>query len=319
MLALTGCGSTVNQWLDPDRTFSTLKQPEIKSINDTQEDIAKEAVANNDYKRAQQFYSQLIRSDKATPEQKFRYELGLADATRRLGENEDALKMFEQLYKEKPDDPDVAEGRALCLLATGATTEASRAFAAITEKYPDRWRTLNALGILFVTKNMIPEATAYFNEGLKKSPDNTAILNNMGLAQAVDHQYARAVELLGQAARTAKSAGQRQQIDLNLALVYASAGDLDRAQDIASKYYEGAALDNNLGLYAHLAKDDGLAKTYLNMALTQSPQFYERAWSNLDIIGGNAGPESADPAPPRDEPKKRPAEQDKPDNAAPRK
>ena len=87
-----------------------------------------------------------------------------------------------------------------------------------------------------------------------------------------------------QASRFSKAPYQRKQIDLNLAMVHGVSGDFDTARDVAGKYLEGPALDNNLGLYAHLAKDDSLAKSYLNMALTQSPTYYERAWENLDVV-----------------------------------
>jgi hypothetical protein len=46
-----------------------------------------------------------------------------------------------------------------------------------------------------------------------------------------------------------------------------------------------------MGFYAHLAKDDALAKTYLNMAISGSSTFYERAWNNLDGISGGQGSE----------------------------
>ena len=283
-LTLTACGEAGKQWWDPDTTFASVGQPDVKGMNDTQEDMAKEAVNNGDFARAAKFYEMLVSSGKGTAEQRHRYKLGLASATRRIGDNERALGMFEALLQDSAADLDAAEGRALTLMATGKTVEASRAFSDIVEKDPKRWRTLNALGILFVTKGMVPEASSYYTEALKYSPDNPAILNNMGLSQAIDKNYKRSIDILDQASRVSKNASQRKQIDLNEALVYAVANDLDKAHDIAAKYYDGAALDNNMGLYAHLSKDDALAKTYLNMALSQSPTFYERAWSNLDAL-----------------------------------
>jgi Flp pilus assembly protein TadD len=281
---LAACSDTVNQWIDPDRTFASLPQPDVAGINATQEQSAKEAIAAGDFRRAAEFYEQLVGSKKGTAEEQLRYKLGLADAMRRQGDNDHALAMFNQLYSENPTNLDAAEGRALTLMATGKTVDAGRAFSDIMDKDPNRWRTLNALGILFVTKDMIPEAMAYYTEALKHSPDNPAVLNNVGLSQAVDHQYPRAIEALQQSASFAKTPQQRKQIDLNLAMVYGVSGDLDTAKEIAAKYLDGAALDNNLGLYAHLSKDDALAKTYLNMALSQSPTFYERAWNNLDVV-----------------------------------
>jgi Flp pilus assembly protein TadD len=188
------------------------------------------------------------------------------------------------------------EGRGLSLMANGKVSDAGRAFSDVIEKDPKRWRTLNAIGILFVTKNMVPEAIAYYTEALEISPDNPAILNNVGLSYATDKNYPRAIEALKQASRFSKAPFQRKQIDLNLAMVYGVSGDFDTARDVAGKYLEGPALDNNLGLYAHLAKDDSLAKSYLNMALTQSPTYYERAWENLDVVN-DANQDAANDAP----------------------
>ncbi len=283
-LMLAGCGQMGQQWMDPDKTFAAFDQPTVKGVNDTQEDAAKAAITAGDYRRASQFYEQLVTSGKAKPEELLRYKLGLADSLRRLGENDQALAMFEQLTRENPTNLDAQEGRGLTLMALGKTVDAGRSFAEIMEKDGSRWRTLNALAILFVTKNMTPEAMAYYTEALKQSPDNPAILNNVGLSQAADRNFRRAVEALQQASRLAKTPSQRKQIDLNLAMVYGVSGDSETAKEVASKYIDGAALDNNLGLYAHLAKDNALAKTYLNMALSQSPTFYERAWNNLDAI-----------------------------------
>ncbi len=281
---LSGCSGITKQWVDPDTTLSSLATPDVKGVNDTIEDSAKAATEAGDFRRASQFYDQLVSSEKGTPAQQLRYKIGLADSVRRLGDNEHAMAMYEELYSKNPDNLDVAEGRAITLMATGKTVDAGRAFSAIMDKDPNRWRTLNALGILFVTKNMIPEAMSYYTEALKNSPDNPAILNNVGLSQAVDHNYPRAIEALKQASRFSKTPTQRKQVELNLAMVYGVSGDLDTAQEVASKYLDGPALDNNLGLYAHLSKDDALAKTYLNMALSQSPIYYERAWTNLDAI-----------------------------------
>ena len=284
LLTLGGCGQLGQQWVDPDTTFASLPQPEVKGVNDTQEAAAKAALAGGDYRRASQFYEQLVSSGKAKPEEMLRYKLGLADSLRRMGDADRAFAMFEQLERENPGNLDAKEGRGLTLMALGKTVDAGRAFAEIMEKDATRWRTLNALAILFVTKNMTPEAMAYYTEALKYSPDNPAILNNVGLSQAADRNFARAIEALQQGSRLAKTPEQRKQIEMTLAMVYGVSGDLDTAKEVASKYIDGAALDNNLGLYAHLAKDDALAKTYLNMALSQSPTFYERAWNNLDAI-----------------------------------
>lgn len=293
-IALSGCEST-KQLFDPEATFAAMGQPDVKGVNDTQEQSAKDAVAAGDHVKAAQLYTILANTEKATKEQKARYRLGLAEASRRIGDYEKASALYTQLLDEDSKNLDAAEGRALTLMAQGKSVDASREFSDIVEKDGKRWRTLNALGILFTSKNMVPEAMAYYTEALKYSADNPAVLNNVGLSQAIDKNYQRSFDALDQASRLSKSPAQRKQIDMNLAMVLGASGDLERAREVAGKYYDGAALENNMGLYAHLAKNDALAKTYLNMALTQSPTYYERAWSNLDTVTQNASPSSAAP------------------------
>lgn len=295
ILALSACqgmDSQTRQWLgtgnkDKNKAFEEMPSADIDGVNSTIEKQAKAALEKGDISRAQQFYQQLISSEKGSAADKIRYKVAYAETLRRLNRNDDALSAFDEILEEAPDNLNAQEGRGLTLMALGKSTDAGRAFSDIMEHDGKRWRTLNALGILFVTKNMIPEAMAYYTEALKYSPDNPSVLNNVGLSQAVDKNYPRAIQALEQASRIAKSGERRRQVDLNLAMVYGASGDIETAKDIATKYLQGPALDNNIGLYAHLAKDDALAKTYLNMALNGSNTFYERAWENLDLVEKN--------------------------------
>jgi len=292
LAACDGMDTQTRQWLgtgdkDKNKAFEEMEAPDVQGVNATLEKQAKDALDKGDISRAQQFYQQLLTSEKGTKADKLRYKIAYAETLRRLNKTDNALSAYDEILTEAPDNLDAQEGRGLTLMAMGKATDAGRAFSDIMEKDGKRWRTLNALGILFVTKNMIPEAMAYYTEALKFSPDNPAILNNVGLSQAVDKNYPRAIQALEQASRIAKSGERRRQIDLNLAMVYGASGDIDTARDIAEKYLQGPSLDNNMGLYAHLAKDDDLAKTYLNMALSGSTTFYERAWDNLDLVEKN--------------------------------
>lgn len=296
-LALSACKDMqTDAWLngskDPKEALDKMTPMDVNGVNATLEQQAKDAMERGDIRRAGQFYEQLLGSEKLTNEEKLRYRLGLAECMRRSGENDRALGAFDTLLKDNPGNLDVMEGRGLTLMALGKSTDAGQQFADIMEKDKKRWRTLNALGILFVTKNMIPEAMAYYTEALKQSPDNPSILNNVGLSQAVDKNYPRAIAALEQASRVSKGSEKRRQVELNLAMVYGASGDLDTAKELAEKYLQGPALDNNMGLYAHLAKNDALAKTYLNMALSGSTTYYERAWDNLDILDENSSGDS---------------------------
>ncbi len=66
-LTLAGCGDAGKQWLNPDKTFASMGGPTVKGVNETQEDIAKEAVNAGDYAKASKFYELLVASDKCTP------------------------------------------------------------------------------------------------------------------------------------------------------------------------------------------------------------------------------------------------------------
>ncbi len=287
--ACNGLDAQTREWLgtgpkDKGEALEALGGPTVGGINSTMEKQAIEAAQRGEFRRAGQFYKQLADSPKASADDKFRYQLGMAEAARRGGAPGEALPIYEELARTQPEHLDTQEGYGLALLQTGKPVEAGRVFAGIMKEEAKRWRTLNALGILFVNKNMIPEAMAYFTEALNQSPDNPAVLNNAALAQAADQNFARSFATFEQAIRVSQNEAQRQQISLNMAMVYGISGDLETARTIAAKYLKGPALDNNLGLYAHLAKDDKLARTYLDMALSGSETYYERAWNNLDVI-----------------------------------
>ncbi len=282
----------MEQWANPDKTFSKFDQPDVPTVQSTLERQAQDAIEKGNLKRAADFYEQLIDSKKTSAKDKLRYKAAMGDLLRRSGQNEKALAAFNEVLKEDDDHIDALEGKGLTQMALGQSADAGRTLSKVLDKDGKRWRTLNALGILFVTKNMIPEAVEYFTEGLRVSHDNPAILNNVGLARAIERNYPRAIETLQQAVKMSPSDVRKKQVELNLALVYGISGDIESARAMAEKHLQGAALDNNLGLYAHLANNDELAKTYLNMALTGSSTYYERAWNNLDIITQQSNPDN---------------------------
>lgn len=293
ILTVAACDSPiVEQWADPDKSFSKFEQPDVPTVEGTLERQAQDALEAGDLKRAAGFYQQMVDSKNTSAADKLKYRAAMADLLRRSGQYDKALKAFNEVLKEDAEHVDALEGKGLTQMALGRTADAGRTLSSVLDKDGKRWRTLNALGLLFVSKSMIPEAMEYFTEGLRVSADNPAILNNVGLARAVERNYPRAIEALRQAVKMSPTDARRKQVELNLALVYGISGDIDSARAMAEKHLQGAALNNNLGLYAHLAKNDELAKTYLNMALTGSSTFYERAWTNLDIITEQSNPDN---------------------------
>lgn len=284
-----------NAFNDPEKELADLKGPEVEGVASTLEKSAVKSMEAGDVQRAGQFYKQLYDTPKISPELKTRYAIGLAEAMRRSGKPEEALIILDKILDKDPKNVDALESKGLAELADGKVQDAGRTFEKVMAIDSKRWRTLNGLGILFMTKNMVPEAMAYYTEALKYSADNPSILNNIGLSFAIEKRYDKAIEALQEASSQAAGDNQRKrQIELNQAMVMGISGDLDGAGQLASKYLKGPALDNNLGVWAHLADNDALARAYLNTALAGSPMHYERAWNNLAVIteqGKGSGPE----------------------------
>jgi Flp pilus assembly protein TadD len=282
-LLLSGC-AIVPQGDANRKQLAALKGPETGSINASLLTQAHQAEDQGDYKRATQILHQLV--DKNPDNQEF--SISLADDLRRSGDNENALKTLDDVLKKSPSNPAALESKGLCLMNTGEFSEAGVIFGKVMKIDPTRWRTLNGIGILFAMKNMMPESLAYYNAALKQSTDNPRVLNNLALTQAMDHQYDASIETFMKARRHAQEGtNEPKSIDLNLALVYAITGKLDLAEQTAAPHLSKAGLYNNMGFYAYLAKNTDLAKSYLNMALTQSTTYYERAWKNLTAISGD--------------------------------
>lgn len=251
------------------------------SIGGTLEKQAADAAAGGDYNRAAQVYHQLLDKD---PDNKANL-LAFGDSLRRGGNFDQAVQVYDKLLTLEPRSADAMEGKGLSLMGRGEFVDAGQQLSEVMKIDGKRWRTLNAIGILFATKNLVDEGMAYYEEALKQSPGNPSVLNNVGLSLAIDKQYDKALEAfaLGRKQVTSGSMEQKR-IDLNTALIYGVQGKLEEAQRIATPHLSEAGLYNNMGFYAHLSKDEGLAKSYLNMALTNSTSFYERAWENLQMV-----------------------------------
>jgi len=283
VLLLSACVGG-SQPIDAQKLLSSMQGPKILGVEDTLMESAKNAEKQGDFKQAATFYKQVLEKRGDNMEA----GLGLADALRRGGELENAIAVYDGIIAKDPKIIGAKEGKALALIAKGDFDTPTGLLEEVLKTDATRWKTLNALGILFSTRNLQPEAQQYFTEALKYHADSPPILNNLGLSQAMTKKYDEAISTLNKASNlSASGSNERKRIELNTALVYASAGKLDEARATAETHLSGAALNNNLGLYAHLAKDDQMARAYLNMALTESKTYYAKAWDNLQEISIN--------------------------------
>jgi Flp pilus assembly protein TadD len=292
LLMLAACDSGGSMPLDSQKWLDSMAGPKFEGVDETQLKAAQAHEKEGDYRAAGQIYQQLLDKKRGDPEIMFL----LAETLRRGGETDKALASYDIII-EQGGGNDVLlrakEAKALTLIAKGDYEGPSALLQEVMKQDKRRWKTLNGMGILFVTRNMPAEAEQYFNAAQRENPSSVSVMNNLGLAQALMKNYPASIDTLSRASsQTVSGSNDRKRIDLNLSMVYATAGKLDDAKRIAEIYFTGPQLKNNLGLYAHLAKDDALAESYLNMALTESKTYYARAWENLETISkkkqGNA-------------------------------
>jgi Flp pilus assembly protein TadD len=284
-LLLASCGSGPASIVDGKKLLSDIQDgPKVPKVEDALLDTAKQAEERGDYNQAISLYRQLLEK---YPNHKD-IALPLADCYRKSGNMDQAIVIYDGLLKDDPTNIDAKEGKGLALVSKGDFETPGKLFGEVVEKDPSRWKSLNAMGILFTTRGMQPEAQQYFGEALKQKPGSVTVLNNLGLSQALERKYSDAITTLSDASNGAeRNSLQRKRVDLNMALVYAIMNRLDDARLIASNYYSGAELENNMGIYSVLAHDDEMARAYLNMALSNSKVFYEKAWNNLQVLNGN--------------------------------
>ena len=282
-LCLSACAGGVDP-VDNKKFLNGLDGPNVPTVQETLMDSARNAEKSGNYQQASQIYQQALGKE---PDNKD-IALALANSYRRNGEYDRAIAMYDLLLAKDAAMLDAREGKALAMMAKGDFETPVKLLQEVVKVDPTRWKSLNALGILACTRQAQGDAQHYFSDALKYHPDSPTILNNIGLSQAINGDYDTAISSLLQASSlSATGSLDRKRIDLNTALVYAIAGKLDEAQAIAEKYFTRAELDNNLGLYAHLANDDQMARSYLNMALTESKVFYQKAWDNLQDLSDN--------------------------------
>ena len=243
---------------------------------------------SGDFQKAEQQYSSLVKSYPKNAE----YLLGLANTKRRLGDYDGANAEYEKLLWLNPQNVDALEGRGLILLEKGDNQKAIDQLTKVLEVDAVRWKSINALGVAFAAQNNHKLAVDYYTDALSLSDSNHSpvILNNLALSHAFLGDYRKAGELLNKAL-TQLSGGvsgsdkeKFKKTELNLSLVYGIQGRTDEAERILRKYFSEPQVYNNLGIYAHLANDNDLARSYINKAISSSPATYESAWDTLKRI-----------------------------------
>ena len=172
-LTVVACAGGVAP-VDSRKFLSGLDGPKVMTREETLLESAKAAEATGDFKKALQSYQQLLEKKPGDPNLTFL----VAECLRRSGSPDKAIMLYDQLIATDPKIIAAKESKGLALIAKGDFESPTPLFEEVLKEDPTRWKTLNALGILFSTRNLQAEAQQYFEEALKHKPDSAIIHNN---------------------------------------------------------------------------------------------------------------------------------------------
>ena len=286
LILLSSCSAILDKKkIDEDEELQEkIDSIDAPTIDSSLYASAMTAIEVGKYHRADQLFQQLIAKAPDNPVYQFEY----ARLLRKVGNCQPALEPLETLLEMETEDPkpiEISEEKALCLLSLGKFKPAGKIFTDIITKDSTRWKSINGAGLIFAIKKKFNEANQYFDLAAEVSGYNPAVLNNQGLTKAIMGNYNDALKVLREASmQAAQKSDQKRRIDLNLAMVYGISGDSEKARIAAKPHLTEPQLYNNLGVYAELAKNPDLAKTYLNKALSGAKIYYNRAWENLERV-----------------------------------
>jgi Flp pilus assembly protein TadD len=253
ILLLSNCGAI---------QFS--KSPHV-NIDDHLKIEANQARSQKNYARAASLYHDLYIAQK---DQK--YLLSSADCYRLSHDCDKANLFYQQIIDQNNEEfLDAAEGKSLCYLESGQYQNAVALFKEIIAIDVTRWKTLNALAVVFAMNKHYSEAVNYFDIALEFTDSTHIILNNKALTLAMWGKLDQAIQTLELALNDmSNSTSAKEKINLNLAMFYSINGKFSKAEEICKKYFAGEKLYSVLSFYAKLAKNKKLASEYLSKSLS---------------------------------------------------
>ena len=188
------------------------------------------------------------------------------------GRAQDAVEVYEEMLRIKPDDAETHFAIGSVLLdsdpkaALPSLEEASRLA-------PSRARFLISLGVAYLKNGRLSEAEATLRRAIVLSPDDPNIRNNLGITLIQSRRFGEAIdELNALLERHPEFVAARN----NLAIALAESGDLARAEREVRQAIENMPdyLDALLTLAAILDRGERLDEEYavLQRAFTLSPE-----------------------------------------------
>jgi Flp pilus assembly protein TadD len=273
LLVIVGCSTTQIEQNDVVKNKFTKSQ----DIQD-----AENYYHIAEYAKAAEAFKNIQDADKYSQETLFIY----AESLRLSNDVNEAIEIYDKIININSDYLQAIEGKALCFVSQGDFSAAAVLLNKVLAADATKWRTINALGVIYALKGELAEAVEYYELAMQVSENNPVIANNLGLSLAFSGLHDEGKKVIEESLSNVlqHETEKFKKIEYNLALIYGMAGDMDTSADILRKYLAESEILNNLGFYAKLSKDKELAKSYLSEALAKSPVHYEKAWNNLNDL-----------------------------------
>ncbi|RLE26373.1 MAG: hypothetical protein DRJ65_05680 [Acidobacteria bacterium] len=197
--------------------------------------------------------------DKSPFHQRARRQLG--ELLRNANRSQDAIEVYEEMLRIKPDDADTHFAIGSLLLDSDPVAalpyleEASRLA-------PSRPRFLTSLGIAYLKNGRTTEAEATLRRAIALSPDDPGIRNNLGIILVQTRRLEEAIQEQTALLERWPEFGEARN---NLAIALAESGDLERAEREVRQSIEGEPdyLDAHLTLAAILDRGGRLDEEYV--------------------------------------------------------
>lgn len=200
-----------------------------------------------------------------------------------------AEKAFELALERQPDNAIACEHLGLLYLQSGRTDEGRALLERTVAIDPNRWRAYSGLGIAADRRQDYAAAIASYDRALAIEPRAAAVMNNRGYSRFLAGDLAGAEADLKEAIRLGAGEGSWT----NLGKVQAAQARY--AEALASLLHDMKVHEayNLLGEAAMRRGDYMAAQRYFQLAIRESPTYFEAAQKNLVVLNERMASEDA--------------------------
>ncbi|MCB1755391.1 MAG: tetratricopeptide repeat protein [Gammaproteobacteria bacterium] len=192
-----------------------------------------------------------------------------------------AEESFQQALRLDNKHTNSKEALGLLLLKSGRYEDAHKLLKEVVVEDRNRWRSLNGLGVIYDMQKLHEQAQTFYRMALRLNSRSAQLQNNLGYSRYLSGHWEDA-ELYFRAAVNLQP-GYKQAWS-NLGLYYVRIGNFDAALEAFEQISEPHQAANNVGYLSMLQDNFETAEKYFEMAIRESPVYYQIAHDNLQRV-----------------------------------